>query len=181
MVDEEGTRQVDQTMSGIVSSVIQVNDLMKEIAAASAEQDRGITQIAMAVTEMDTITQQNSSLVQESSAAATSPEDQSTKLQEMVDVFRLPGTEKKTKQASKIMPTPRLAIAAAGMAREMEIGKHSNTSSFLAACRFPLIVTGLNCRISGLRCCSSFNVRLISLISHYSHICFIDHFLKHEV
>lgn len=115
---EEGTRQVDlagETMSGIVSSVTQVKDLMQEIAAASAEQDRGIAQIAMAVTEMDTITQQNSSLVQESSAAATSLEDQSIKLQEMVDIFRLPGTERKTKQASKIMPARRLAITPAGI------------------------------------------------------------------
>lgn len=111
---EEGTRQVDlagETMSGIVNSVTQVRDLMQEIAAASAEQDRGISQIALAVTEMDTITQQNSSLVQESSAAATSLEDQATKLQEMVNVFRLSDTGKKPAHGRKVMQTSRLAVA----------------------------------------------------------------------
>ncbi len=59
-------------MSGIVHSVMQVKDLMQEIAAASDEQDRGITQIAQAMSELDTTTQQNAALVQESSAAAGS-------------------------------------------------------------------------------------------------------------
>jgi hypothetical protein len=57
-------------MSGIVHSVTQVKDLMQEIAAASDEQNRGIAQIAQAMSEMDTTTQQNAALVQESSAAA---------------------------------------------------------------------------------------------------------------
>ena len=91
---EDGARQVDlagEAMSGIVHSVMQVKDLMQEIAAASDEQDRGITQIAQAMSELDTTTQQNAALVQESSAAAGSLEDQATKLQQLVDVFRLPG------------------------------------------------------------------------------------------
>ena len=90
---EEGTRQVDlagETMNGIVNSVTQVKDLMQEIAAASDEQNRGISQIAMAMTEMDTTTQQNAALVQESSAAAGSLEEQAVKLLELVNVFRLP-------------------------------------------------------------------------------------------
>lgn len=96
---EEGARQVDlagETMSGIVNSVTQVKDLMQEIAAASDEQNRGIEQIAQAMSEMDTTTQQNAALVQESSAAAGSLEDQATKLQQMVDVFRLPGVQAAT-------------------------------------------------------------------------------------
>ncbi|MGY5958812.1 methyl-accepting chemotaxis protein [Kosakonia sp. BK9b] len=93
---EDGSRQVDlagEAMNGIVHSVMQVKDLMQEIAAASDEQDRGITQIAQAMSELDTTTQQNASLVQESSAAAGSLEDQAMKLQQLVDVFRLPGQQ----------------------------------------------------------------------------------------
>lgn len=115
---EEGTRQVDlagETMSGIVNSVTQVKDLMQEIAAASEEQDRGISQIATAMTEMDTTTQQNASLVQESSAAANSLEDQATKLQEMVNIFRLPGTENKASPRETVQAS-RLAVASAGKA-----------------------------------------------------------------
>lgn len=115
---EEGTRQVDlagETMIGIVNSVTQVKDLMQEIAAASDEQDRGISQIATAMTEMDTTTQQNAALVQESSAAANSLEEQATKLQEMVNVFRLPGIENRaTTPRSNMMQAPRIAVASVG-------------------------------------------------------------------
>lgn len=115
---EEGTRQVDlagETMSGIVNSVTQVKDLMQEIAAASDEQNRGISQIAQAMTEMDTTTQQNASLVQESSAAASSLEEQATKLQEMVNVFRLPGASYETASRGGSPRTSRLATASTGV------------------------------------------------------------------
>lgn len=115
---EEGARQVDlagETMSGIVHSVTQVKDLMQEIAAASDEQNRGIAQIAQAMSEMDTTTQQNAALVQESSAAAGSLEEQATKLQQLVDVFRLPGIQaaavvsKNKKSTLKMAPAPATA------------------------------------------------------------------------
>lgn len=105
---EEGAKQVDlagESMSGIVHSVTQVKDLMQEIAAASDEQNRGIAQIAQAMSEMDTTTQQNAALVQESSAAAGSLEDQAVKLQQLVDVFRLPGVQTAT-AAPKVPKRP---------------------------------------------------------------------------
>ncbi|APZ04196.1 methyl-accepting chemotaxis protein [Kosakonia cowanii] len=115
---QEGSRQVDlagETMSGIVNSVMQVKDLMQEIAAASDEQNRGIGQIAQAMSEMDTTTQQNASLVQESSAAAGSLEEQATKLQQLVDVFRLPGQQPARASASTVKaPVQRARLAPAG-------------------------------------------------------------------
>ncbi|CAK6495304.1 hypothetical protein PANNVG_02564 [Pantoea sp. Nvir] len=88
-----GTELVNRagdTMQDIVRSVSQVRDIMGEIAAASDEQNRGITQIAQAMTEMDTTTQQNAALVEESSAAASSLEEQALGLEKTVSVFRLP-------------------------------------------------------------------------------------------
>lgn len=112
---EEGSRQVDlagETMNGIVNSVTQVKDLMQEIAAASNEQNRGIAQIAQAMSEMDTTTQQNAALVQESSAAAGSLEEQATKLQQLVDVFSLPGQQPvRTAPSALSVQRPRLAVA----------------------------------------------------------------------
>ncbi|WP_327078452.1 methyl-accepting chemotaxis protein [Phytobacter ursingii] len=120
---EEGAKQVDlagESMSGIVHSVTQVKDLMQEIAAASDEQNRGIAQIAQAMSEMDTTTQQNAALVQESSAAAGSLEDQAVKLQQLVDVFRLPGVQaaaapKTTKRPLKMSPVSAVAGHDAGL------------------------------------------------------------------
>ncbi|ATA23231.1 chemotaxis protein [Brenneria goodwinii] len=89
-----GSRQValaGETMTGIVQSVTHVTNLMGEIASASEEQSRGIGQVAQAVTEMDSVTQQNAALVQESAAAAASLEEQARQLTESVAVFQLPG------------------------------------------------------------------------------------------
>ncbi|PUW88009.1 methyl-accepting chemotaxis protein, partial [Cronobacter sakazakii] len=60
------------TMKGIVEAVKRLTDIMLEIAAASDEQRQGIEQVAQAIAEMDNVTQQNASLVEEASAAAVS-------------------------------------------------------------------------------------------------------------
>ena len=78
-----------KTMSTIVDAVASVTHIMQEIAAASDEQSRGITQVSQAISEMDKVTQQNASLVEEASAAALSLEEQAARLTEAVDVFRL--------------------------------------------------------------------------------------------
>ena len=50
---------------------------------------RGIDQVALAVSEMDRVTQQNAALVQESAAAAAALEDQASRLKMAVSAFRL--------------------------------------------------------------------------------------------
>jgi methyl-accepting chemotaxis protein len=76
-------------MEKIVSSVSHVNDIMNEIASASSEQSKGISQIGTAVVQMDSVTQQNAVLVQHSAAAATSLEEQARQLTEIVSVFKV--------------------------------------------------------------------------------------------
>ncbi|MDR7342798.1 methyl-accepting chemotaxis protein-1 (serine sensor receptor) [Pantoea alhagi] len=78
-----------ETMSDIVSAVTRVTDIMGEIASASDEQSRGIDQVGLAVTEMDRVTQQNASLVQESATAAATLEQQASRLSQAVAVFRI--------------------------------------------------------------------------------------------
>ena len=98
----ESVRLIDQgsgevvaagnTMTDIVDAVKRVTDIMLEIAAASDEQSRGIVQVSQAISEMDKVTQQNASLVEEASAAAASLEEQAARLTEAVGTFRLTGT-----------------------------------------------------------------------------------------
>lgn len=92
-------------MSKIETSVAQVRDIMSEIAAATDEQSRGISQIAQAMAEMDTTTQQNAALVEESSAAASSLEDQAVQLEKVVSIFRVsnvPHQRKESRPVSKV-------------------------------------------------------------------------------
>jgi methyl-accepting chemotaxis protein len=78
-----------KTMDDIVSSVKRVTDIMGEITAASTEQSAGIQQVHHAISQMDTVTQQNAALVEQASAAAESMRDQANGLQELVGTFNL--------------------------------------------------------------------------------------------
>ncbi len=69
----QGSRQVQDTGDIIASmshDMTQLNTLISEISTASTEQSHGIGQVNQAVTQMDQMTQQNASLVQESSRAS---------------------------------------------------------------------------------------------------------------
>ncbi|EPF6159088.1 methyl-accepting chemotaxis protein [Citrobacter sedlakii] len=117
----ESVRLIDQgsgevvaagnTMTDIVDAVKRVTDIMLEIAAASDEQSRGIVQVSQAISEMDKVTQQNASLVEEASAAAASLEEQAARLTEAVGAFRLQsgsGVTRTTtaRRAPEPVPTP---------------------------------------------------------------------------
>ncbi|UTY60925.1 HAMP domain-containing protein [Massilia sp. erpn] len=81
--------EAGETMGEIVTSVQRVTDIMTEITMATREQSSGIDQINVAVSQMDTVTQQNAALVEEAAAAAASLEEQAGKLAQVVSVFRL--------------------------------------------------------------------------------------------
>ncbi|RAT60377.1 hypothetical protein AU501_10720 [Lonsdalea populi] len=78
-----------KTMHDIVTSVTHIHDIMGEITVASDEQSRGIAQVNEAIVDMDSTTQQNAALVQESTAAASSLEEQAIVLSNAIAVFRL--------------------------------------------------------------------------------------------
>jgi methyl-accepting chemotaxis protein len=89
---DAGAKLVDHagaTMTEIVASVRRVTDIMGEITSASQEQTAGIEQINVAINQMDQVTQQNASLVEEAAAAAESMQEQAARLAEVVAVFKL--------------------------------------------------------------------------------------------
>ncbi|ELY4159185.1 methyl-accepting chemotaxis protein II [Cronobacter turicensis] len=104
-----------ETMQEIVGAVTRVTDIMGEIASASDEQSRGIDQVALAVSEMDRVTQQNASLVQQSAAAASALEDQASRLSQAVAAFRLASARANAPRsepaAAPVSASPALAAA----------------------------------------------------------------------
>jgi len=89
-----GSEQValsGKTLDAIVENVHKVGDIIAEIAAASSEQSSGIEQVNLAVSQMDSMTQQNASLVEESAAASRSLEEQALALKRQVAFFQLDG------------------------------------------------------------------------------------------
>ncbi|TCT00890.1 methyl-accepting chemotaxis protein [Paralcaligenes ureilyticus] len=87
----EGSAQVEKagaTMEEIVTSVARVTDIMGEISAATTEQSTGIDQINRAVSQMDSVTQQNALLVQEAASVAASLREQVAQVNDAVAVFK---------------------------------------------------------------------------------------------
>jgi methyl-accepting chemotaxis protein len=103
LVGDAGT-----TMDEVVTSVQRVTDIMAEISSASREQESGIEQINMAITEMDSVTQQNAALVEEAAAAAGSLEEQSAALAKLVSRFVVHGVA----VTPVLTPVPRQVMSA---------------------------------------------------------------------
>jgi methyl-accepting chemotaxis protein len=78
-----------KTMEEVVTSIKRVNDIMAEIAAASAEQASGIDEVSKAVSQMDEVTQQNAALVEEAAAAAESLQAQADGMSQQISAFKL--------------------------------------------------------------------------------------------
>ena len=109
---ERGSKLVGQagvTMDEVVASVRRVTDIMSEISNASQEQSAGIEQVNLSIIEMDSMTQQNASLVEQAAAAAQSLQDQAGELAHVVSVFKLvPGelAQVPVAQEEVIQPAP---------------------------------------------------------------------------
>ncbi|KHN57429.1 chemotaxis protein [Dickeya fangzhongdai] len=81
-----------ETMTDIVTQAQHVADLISEIGVTTQEQESGISQINQAITQMDSVTQQNAALVEESASAADSLSEQAAKLVELMGVFTIHNT-----------------------------------------------------------------------------------------
>ncbi|MBZ4876639.1 methyl-accepting chemotaxis protein [Salmonella enterica subsp. enterica serovar Typhimurium] len=105
-----------ETMDEIVNAVTRVTDIMGEFASASDEQSRGIDQVGLAVAEMDRVTQQNASLVEESAAAAAALEEQASRLTQAVAVFRIHQQQQRAREVAAVktpaaVSSPKAAVA----------------------------------------------------------------------
>ena len=89
---EDGSVLVTQsghTLEQIVGSVKKVSAIVAEIAAASREQSSGIEQVNRAVMQMDELTQQNASLVEEATASSQAMSERARELDEMMSGYRV--------------------------------------------------------------------------------------------
>ena len=74
-------------MSEITGSVKRVADIVSEIAAANREQSAGVAEVENTVGQMESVTQKNAQLVEESGAALTSVDQQAEELATLVKFF----------------------------------------------------------------------------------------------
>lgn len=86
-------KEAGVTMNEVMVDVKEVVEIMDDVMLASGEQTRGITQINIAIHQMDSVTQQNASLVAEVATAASSLQDQVAHLQQSVTRFQVGNTQ----------------------------------------------------------------------------------------
>jgi methyl-accepting chemotaxis protein len=89
---DSGTELVGETgnrLTEIVESIKKVSDNVGEIAAASREQSEGIIQVNRAILEMDDMTQQNASLVEQAAAASETVDNQAGELLQLISFFQV--------------------------------------------------------------------------------------------
>ncbi|WP_192458607.1 methyl-accepting chemotaxis protein [Musicola keenii] len=87
---EAGTELVSHagiTMSEILDQSRQVAELINEISISTSEQQLGISQINLAVAQLDQVTHQNAALVQESATATENLSHQATHLVDLIKIF----------------------------------------------------------------------------------------------
>ncbi|WP_146109488.1 methyl-accepting chemotaxis protein [Pantoea ananatis] len=78
-----------QSILNIVNTVGELAESMDELSLASSEQMQGISQVSIAVSQMDGVTQNNAALVEESSSASQSLSEQAHTLRAIVETFRV--------------------------------------------------------------------------------------------
>lgn len=79
----------EQLFVGIKEQIEETADTINSITEAAVGQKEGVAQVNRAVEEMDTLTQENAALVEESTASSMSLYDNARYLQEVISFFRI--------------------------------------------------------------------------------------------
>ncbi|ANL31512.1 methyl-accepting chemotaxis protein (plasmid) [Rhizobium phaseoli] len=116
-------RDTGQALKTIGGFITQINQHMDSIATSAKEQSIGLSEVNVAVNQMDQTTQQNATMVQQSTAASDSLAQEAQKLRELVAQFRLDdaasGQSAALRSTARTMaqPTGRAAIPAVAARR----------------------------------------------------------------
>jgi methyl-accepting chemotaxis protein len=92
-------------LEAMLAAARQSSTLMDGIARESREQASGIEEVAVAVRQMDEMTQHNAALVEQTNAAIEQTEAQAVELDHIVDIFTLVEAEKPAVRAPRPRPT----------------------------------------------------------------------------
>ncbi len=91
---------------GMLDAVQKNHALLESIAAESREQATAITEVNVAVRQMDEMTQHNAALVEETNAAIEQTEAQAVELDQVVDLFHVEGKQQPAPVRTAV-PVPR--------------------------------------------------------------------------
>lgn len=96
------TKMALERMNSALDAVDKVTVVLAEISTSSKEQALGVAQINEAVSQMDTMTQQNAAMVEELAATAQSLSGQATEVNSSMRLFRLKSGELTASQVDAV-------------------------------------------------------------------------------
>jgi methyl-accepting chemotaxis protein len=79
------------SLNGIVEQVIAVAERVEDIAQAASEQSRGLEEVNIAISNLDTVTQQNAAVADDNNRTAVTLKDEADNLVRQVSRFRISG------------------------------------------------------------------------------------------
>ena len=85
----EKAKESQQIFEDLEKKLEETSNIMRDISETAIEQQSGVDQVNIAVSQMDTVTQQNAALVEESSAAAESLLNEARELEDAMSFFKL--------------------------------------------------------------------------------------------
>ena len=85
----EKAKESQQIFEDLEKKLEETSNIMRDISETAIEQQAGVDQVNIAVSQMDTVTQQNAALVEQSTAAADSLLNEARELEEAMRFFRL--------------------------------------------------------------------------------------------
>ncbi len=90
--------QTGESLKKIVQLIVAMNQHVEAISVSAREQSLGLSEINMAVNNLDQTTQQNAAMVEETSAASASLADECAALRQLISQFTIPRTARDTHQ-----------------------------------------------------------------------------------
>lgn len=85
----EKAKESQQIFEDLEKKLEETSNIMRDISETAIEQQAGVDQVNIAVSQMDSVTQQNAALVEQSTAAADSLLNEARELEEAMRFFRL--------------------------------------------------------------------------------------------
>jgi methyl-accepting chemotaxis protein len=119
------------SLMGIIASVTEISTIMSNVASAGREQATGLEEVNGAVTQMDSMTQQNAAMVEQNTATARSLLDESSRLVELMAFFQTDTVRTTAPIISPIMPQspsaqPQMRLVAGQSAGPADSGDNWN-------------------------------------------------------
>ena len=135
-----------QIINNLVPDIRKTADLVQEIASASREQSAGVDQIGKAMTQLDTVIQQNASASEEMASMAEELSSQAVQLTETMSFFKVDDSVgAKAKQAAAAQAVHRtVQVAHAGKtAQEAAAQKSAAPAAKIAEDKRPVSATAI--------------------------------------